>query len=104
MGDKMTKMGFGMMRLPQIDKYDASDVDVEQVKQMVDIYIENGGNYFDTTYPAELSGVYPQGHTRGKFKGNPSGSGIPPRCHAVCVRKIPLAPDEGNPSGSGIAS
>lgn len=47
----MEKFGFGMMRLPQLDENDPTQVDVEQVKKMVDVYIENGGKYFDTAYP-----------------------------------------------------
>ena len=47
----MNKFGFGMMRLPQLDENDPTKVDIEQVKEMVDIYIENGGKYFDTAYP-----------------------------------------------------
>jgi len=47
----MDKFGFGMMRLPQLDENDPTKVDIEQVKKMVDVYIENGGKYFDTAYP-----------------------------------------------------
>ncbi len=47
----MDKFGFGMMRLPQLDENDPTKVDMEQVKKMVDVYIENGGKYFDTAYP-----------------------------------------------------
>lgn len=47
----MEKFGFGMMRLPLLDETDETKVDVEQVKKMVDIYMENGGKYFDTAYP-----------------------------------------------------
>ena len=39
------KLGFGLMRLPKLE--DKSD-DIEQVKQMVDVFMEAGGNYFDT--------------------------------------------------------
>lgn len=46
----MKKLGFGMMRLPQLDKTDASKVDVEQVKQMVDLFLEKGFTYFDTAW------------------------------------------------------
>ena len=46
----MKNMGFGMMRLPQLDENDFSSVDFEQVKKMVDVYMENGFNYFDTAY------------------------------------------------------
>ena len=47
----MDKFGFGMMRLPQLDENDPTKVDIEQVKEMVDVYIANGGKYFDTAYP-----------------------------------------------------
>lgn len=40
------KLAFGLMRLPMIGE----DVDIEQTKQMVDIFIENGFNYFDTAH------------------------------------------------------
>lgn len=43
------KFGFGMMRLPMIN--DGKDVDFEQVSQMVDLFLENGFNYFDTAHP-----------------------------------------------------
>ena len=44
------KLGFGMMRLPQNDPSNAADVDVEQVKQMVDLFLEKGFTYFDTAW------------------------------------------------------
>lgn len=40
------KLGFGLMRLPMIGE----EVDINQVKEMVDIYLENGFNYFDTAH------------------------------------------------------
>ena len=36
------KLGFGLMRLPSLDKNDPSKVDIEQVKQMVDTFLEKG--------------------------------------------------------------
>ena len=42
------KLGFGLMRLPQNDKNNSADVDVEQVKKMVDLFLERGFTYFDT--------------------------------------------------------
>jgi len=44
----MKKLGFGLMRMPQLDAADASKVDVEQVKQMVDMFMAKGFTYFDT--------------------------------------------------------
>ena len=38
--------GFGCMRLPMIDK----EVDIEQFTKMVDVFMENGFNYFDTAH------------------------------------------------------
>ncbi|HIT00100.1 MAG TPA: aldo/keto reductase [Candidatus Faecaligallichristensenella faecipullorum] len=45
---EMKKLGFGLMRLPQLDAADASKVDIEQLKQMVDMFMEKGFTYFDT--------------------------------------------------------
>ncbi|MDE6657013.1 MAG: aldo/keto reductase [Oscillospiraceae bacterium] len=38
--------GFGFMRLPM----NADSIDMEQTKQMVDLFIKNGFNYFDTAH------------------------------------------------------
>ena len=40
------KLGFGLMRLPKID----GAIDVEQVKQMVDRFMDAGFTYFDTAW------------------------------------------------------
>ncbi len=40
------KLGFGLMRLPMINE----EVDLEQTKQMVDLFLEKGFTYFDTAY------------------------------------------------------
>lgn len=47
---KMKKLGFGFMRLPLLDEQDRSKVDLEQVKNMVDIYMKRGFTYFDTAH------------------------------------------------------
>ena len=41
------KLGFGLMRLPKLEN---GEIDVEQVKKMVDLFIESGHTYFDTAY------------------------------------------------------
>lgn len=46
LGEDIKKLGFGLMRLPQKDG--ASDV--EQVKKMVDLFLEAGFTYFDTAW------------------------------------------------------
>lgn len=40
------KLGFGCMRLPYIQ----DKIDIEQTKKMVDIFLEEGFNYFDTAH------------------------------------------------------
>ncbi|MDE6260461.1 MAG: aldo/keto reductase [Oscillospiraceae bacterium] len=46
----MKKLGFGLMRMPTLDKANAADVDLEQVKQMVDLFMDKGFTYFDTAW------------------------------------------------------
>lgn len=46
----MKKLGFGLMRMPTLDKTNAADVDIEQVKEMVDLFMEKGFTYFDTAW------------------------------------------------------
>ncbi len=46
----MKKLGFGLMRMPTIDKTNEADVDLEQVKQMVDLFMGKGFTYFDTAW------------------------------------------------------
>ncbi|MCQ2492518.1 MAG: aldo/keto reductase [Lachnospiraceae bacterium] len=44
------KLGFGLMRLPSLDPEDPSKIDIEQLKTMVDIFMERGFTYFDTAW------------------------------------------------------
>ncbi len=44
------KLGFGCMRLPQTNPDDPTAIDIEQFKQMVDVFMEAGCTYFDTAY------------------------------------------------------
>ena len=44
------KLGFGLMRLPLLNPGDAASIDLEQMKQMVDTFIESGITYFDTAW------------------------------------------------------
>ncbi|KPU45573.1 putative oxidoreductase [Oxobacter pfennigii] len=46
LGENIPKLGFGLMRLPMIGQ----DIDIEQTKQMVDLFLEKGFTYFDTAY------------------------------------------------------
>ena len=47
-GEKVSLLGFGMMRLPLLED---KSIDQEQVNRMADYAIEHGVNYFDTAYP-----------------------------------------------------
>ena len=44
------KLGFGLMRLPLTDPDDESSIDMELMKQMVDVFLERGFTYFDTAW------------------------------------------------------
>lgn len=44
------KLGFGLMRLPEFDVDGEKTIDIEQVKTMVDLFMEAGFTYFDTAF------------------------------------------------------
>lgn len=46
-GKEKLKLGFGLMRLPKLED---GSIDVPQVSDMVDAFIEAGGTYFDTAF------------------------------------------------------
>lgn len=43
------KLGFGLMRLP-VKSDNPQDIDQQQLNQMVDLFLESGMTYFDTSY------------------------------------------------------
>ncbi len=46
LGEEIKKLGFGLMRLPQKD----GATDIEQTKEMVDLFMDAGFTYFDTAW------------------------------------------------------
>lgn len=60
-GDKVSLLGFGMMRLPKVPGADrrSRDYDQEQINKLVDYAIEHGVNYFDTA-PVYCDGLSEQ--------------------------------------------
>ena len=48
--DYKSKFGFGCMRLPLTDENDPTAIDQKLFNEMVDLYMENGFNYFDTSF------------------------------------------------------
>lgn len=44
--ENLPKLGFGLMRLPEVDGV----IDIDHVCEMIDAYMESGMNYFDTAY------------------------------------------------------
>ncbi len=46
LGENIKKLGFGLMRLPQKD----GAIDIQQTKDMVDMFLEAGFTYFDTAW------------------------------------------------------
>ncbi|MBO7609222.1 MAG: aldo/keto reductase [Muribaculaceae bacterium] len=78
-GDKVSLLGYGMMRLPTIDDNRSAreekdaEIDQEMVNRQVDYAIEHGVNYFDTS-PAycrgrseHATGIALKRHARDKF-------------------------------------
>ena len=45
----MKKLGFGLMRLPVLNG-NQEEIDLEQVREMADLFLENGFTYFDTSF------------------------------------------------------
>lgn len=46
----MKKLGFGLMRLPVTNREDSTSIDMEQLNQMVDAFLDRGFTYFDTAW------------------------------------------------------
>ncbi len=46
-GEKTPKLGFGLMRLPKLEN---GKIDIEQTKEMVDMFLAGGLTYFDTAF------------------------------------------------------
>ena len=60
-GDRVSLLGYGMMRLPTVDgtasgRESKAEIDQEQVNRLVDYAMEHGVNYFDTS-PAYCQGL-----------------------------------------------
>lgn len=49
MANVAKKLGFGLMRLPTTDG-NPEHIDIPQVCRMTDAFMQNGYNYFDTSY------------------------------------------------------
>ncbi|MBE8952884.1 MAG: aldo/keto reductase [Quinella sp. 1Q7] len=69
LGEEFKKLGFGLMRLPRLDD---ETIDLEQVKQMVDLFLAKGFTYFDTAwaYPGSEDAIRQalvERHPRDKF-------------------------------------
>lgn len=47
----MSKLGFGLMRLPITEEGNPKSIDLELINKMVDCYLDKGFTYFDTAYP-----------------------------------------------------
>lgn len=66
--ENIGKLGFGLMRLPK----NGDAIDVEQTKEMVDLFMGAGFNYFDTAwaYPGSeeaTRSIWVTKRTRGTF-------------------------------------
>ncbi|MCL2379821.1 MAG: aldo/keto reductase [Coriobacteriia bacterium] len=50
-GEKLSLLGFGIMRLPVIERNGVEDIDQAASTQMIDYALKHGVNYFDTAWP-----------------------------------------------------
>ena len=79
LGEDIKKLGFGLMRLPQLED---GKIDIEQTKQMVDLFLEAGFTYFDTRSLCPLRLFLCAGdwlsEAEGKSCGTPEEPGILP--------------------------
>lgn len=48
--ESTAKLGFGCMRLPLLNSQDQKSIDIKQLEQMVDTFIDGGATYFDTAF------------------------------------------------------
>ena len=44
------RLGFGLMRLPRLDRNDASSINIPVLEEMVDCFMDRGFTYFDTAW------------------------------------------------------
>ena len=51
LGEKISLLGFGAMRLPLLPGGGETDIDLPQLREMIRLAFEGGVNYFDTAYP-----------------------------------------------------
>ncbi len=86
----MKKLGFGLMRLPCING-DGKNIDLEKVKEMVDLFLAHGYTYFDTAY------VYHGGFSEVAFRECVVKRH--PRESFTVTTKLPLFP---NPDRAGM--
>ncbi len=78
LGESIKKLGFGLMRLPM----KGGEIDMEQVKKMVDVFMAKGFTYFDTAY------VYIQGKSEVALKE--AVVDRYPRDSFQCATKLPV--------------
>ncbi len=87
-GDRVSLLGFGCMRWPTLDnksvRENGGEIDQEMVNRLVDVAIENGVNYFDTS-PAycqglseRVTGIALKRHERSKYFIATKLSNFPP--------------------------
>lgn len=91
--ESMPKLGFGLMRLPRIDK-ENDVIDVEQTATMANMFLDAGLKYFDTAYVYEGSEeaarkAITSRHPRGSYY-------ITSKLHATSVKTEEEAKNEIN--------
>lgn len=76
LGQEIFKLGFGLMRLPKLAD---GKIDIPQVCDMTDRFIEAGGTYFDTAY------VYDNGESEAAFRAAVADR-YPREVYTICTK------------------
>ena len=92
--DSTKKLGFGLMRLPVLGGDDT--IDLKQLNEMVDHFLEQGFTYFDTAYPYHMGfseravkSALVERHPRDSFllaDKSPSSASAAPRTRRLSLR------------------
>ena len=91
------KLGFGCMRLPLLDPADQQSIDIPQLEQMVDAFLEGGGTYFDTAF------VYHEGASE-KALGQALVARHPRESFTIATKCLAWAIDSKEEAQSNLAT
>ena len=93
--DEIGKLGFGFMRLPVVEGDGGKEIDIEQVKHMVDLFMDAGFTYFDTARgyhngrsEAALREAVVERYPRESFQVADEAAGVAGEKRRSCARHV----------------